>query len=122
MDFVGYLLMFLLIVLAMFLIVLILIQRGKGGGLAGALGGMGGQSAFGTKAGDLFMWITVGTVGVWLLLCVLTALWFKGERDPFENAAGGARQESTDDGSGPAAPADGDAPAAPAADGSHSAK
>ena len=42
------------IVVAAFLIVLVLIQRGKGGGLAGAFGGMGGQSAFGTKAGDLF--------------------------------------------------------------------
>jgi preprotein translocase subunit SecG len=131
MNFVGYLLMFLLIVLAMFLIVLILIQRGKGGGLAGALGGMGGQSAFGTKAGDLFMWITVGTVGVWLVLCVVTALWFRNEGDMFQNPTGGVQQESTDDGSGPAAPADGNAPAAPdegnapaapAADGSNSAK
>ena len=39
---------------AVFLILLILVQRGKGGGLAGAFGGMGGQSAFGTKAGDTF--------------------------------------------------------------------
>ena len=38
---------------AIFMILLILVQRGRGGGLAGALGGMGGSSAFGAKAGDV---------------------------------------------------------------------
>ena len=64
-----YLLMTLLFVVALFLILLILIQRGRGGGLAGAFGGMGGQSAFGTKAGDLFTRITIGAAVVWILLC-----------------------------------------------------
>ena len=53
---------------AVFLIVLVLIQRGKGGGLAGAFGGMGGQSAFGTKAGDLFTKITIGVAAFWIML------------------------------------------------------
>ncbi|GHT46341.1 hypothetical protein FACS189454_07340 [Planctomycetales bacterium] len=52
------------------MIVLILIQRGKGGGLAGAFGGMGGQSAFGTKAGDAFTKITIVTAIIWILLCI----------------------------------------------------
>ena len=46
---------------SLFLIFLILIQRGKGGGLAGAFGGVGGSSAFGTKAGDVFTRITIYT-------------------------------------------------------------
>jgi preprotein translocase subunit SecG len=50
------------------LILLVLVQRGRGGGLAGALGGPGGQSAFGTKAGDTFTWITAGTALVWIFL------------------------------------------------------
>ncbi|NQU22826.1 MAG: preprotein translocase subunit SecG [Candidatus Nealsonbacteria bacterium] len=62
---------------AFVLIVLVLIQRGKGGGLAGAFGGMGGQSAFGTKAGDLFTKITIGVATFWILLCVFT-MWFSG--------------------------------------------
>src|SRR5271169_4976616 len=66
-----YLLMTLLIVTAIFLIVLVLIQRGKGGGLAGAFGGMGGQSAFGTKAGDLFTRITIGAAAFWIILCLV---------------------------------------------------
>jgi preprotein translocase subunit SecG len=57
---------------SVFMMMLILVQRGKGGGLTGALGGMGGQSAFGSKAGDLFTRITVITAIVWITLCMLT--------------------------------------------------
>jgi preprotein translocase subunit SecG len=56
---------------SLFLILIILLQRGKGGGLAGALGGAGGSSAFGTKAGDVFTKITVGVFGFWLLLAMI---------------------------------------------------
>jgi preprotein translocase subunit SecG len=51
------------------MILLVLIQRGRGGGLVGAFGGMGGQSAFGTKAGDLFTRITMYSAAVWIILC-----------------------------------------------------
>jgi preprotein translocase subunit SecG len=54
--------------LSVFLILVILVQRGRGGGLTGALGGMGGQSAFGTKAGDLFTRITIVVAALWVLL------------------------------------------------------
>jgi preprotein translocase subunit SecG len=56
---------------AVILILLVLVQRGKGGGLAGALGGMGGQSAFGTKAGDTFTRITIGVASFWIFLCMV---------------------------------------------------
>jgi preprotein translocase subunit SecG len=59
------------VVLTLFLIGIILIQRGKGGGLAGAFGGMGGSSAFGTKTGDVFTKITVGVAIAWILLSML---------------------------------------------------
>ena len=59
---------------ALFLILLILIQRGKGGGLAGAFGGMGGHSAFGTRAGDTLMKITVGVSVFWFVLAILTVI------------------------------------------------
>jgi preprotein translocase subunit SecG len=62
---------FMLVFSALFLIALVLIQRGRGGGLAGAFGGMGGQSAFGTKAGDVFTKITVIVAACWILLCIL---------------------------------------------------
>lgn len=65
---------FLLLFLSFILIVLILLQRGRGGGLAGAFGGMGGQSAFGTKAGDVFTKITVVVAILWVLSAGLMGL------------------------------------------------
>jgi preprotein translocase subunit SecG len=59
---------FLVIVTSIFLIFLVLIQRGKGGGLAGAFGGSGGSSAFGSRAGDLFTRITIIAALIWVLL------------------------------------------------------
>ena len=50
------------------LIGIILLQRGRGGGLVGALSGLGGQSAFGTKAGDTFTRITIGIAAAWVIL------------------------------------------------------
>ena len=70
------LLMILMLLVALFLILLVLVQRGKGGGLAGAFGGMGGQSAFGTKAGDLFTKITVVVASVWIVLCMVAVTYF----------------------------------------------
>jgi preprotein translocase subunit SecG len=64
----------LLVVSSVFLICLVLIQRGKGGGLAGAFGGPGGSSAFGTKAGDLFTRITIITAAVWFALAMVQVL------------------------------------------------
>jgi preprotein translocase subunit SecG len=66
---INALVMVLLLLTSVFLILLVLIQRGRGGGLAGAFGGLGGQSAFGTKAGDLFTRITIGVAAFWIILC-----------------------------------------------------
>src|SRR5947199_3500479 len=57
-----------LLLIGIFLILLVLIQRGKGGGLAGAFGGVGGSSAFGSRAGDTFTRITIYVAAVWILL------------------------------------------------------
>ncbi len=71
------LLMVALLLVALFLILLILVQRGRGGGLAGALGGAGGSSAFGAKAGDNFTWFTIWAASAWIVLCVAAAAWSK---------------------------------------------
>lgn len=70
-----FLLQFFLSATAIIVIILVMLQRGKGGGLAGALGGAGGQSAFGTKAGDLFTKITVGVAAVWILISIFAAIY-----------------------------------------------
>ncbi len=60
-----------LLVAGVILIGLILIQKGKGGGLAGAFGGAGGSSAFGSRAGDTFTRITIWCAAIWLLLIMI---------------------------------------------------
>ena len=88
--------MIILFMTAIFLIVLVLIQRGKGGGLAGAFGGLGGQSAFGTKAGDLFTRITIGVAAFWIILCVVTVKFLpagdEGGDDMFKELGGGGER------------------------------
>jgi preprotein translocase subunit SecG len=63
-----YILLMLFIVLSLFLILLVLIQKGRGGGLASAFGGVGGNTAFGAKTGDVLTWATAVVFGVFLIL------------------------------------------------------
>jgi preprotein translocase subunit SecG len=69
-----------LLVLGIFLILLVLIQRGKGGGLAGAFGGVGGSSAFGSRAGDLFTKITMGVALAWIVLLMAQVYVIQNDR------------------------------------------
>lgn len=62
---------FLFVLTCVLLILVILLQKGRGGGLAGAFGGAGGYSAFGAKTGDVFTWITVALTGMFVLMAVL---------------------------------------------------
>jgi preprotein translocase subunit SecG len=68
----SYISTIILMILGLLLIFIILLQRGRGGGLAGAFGGLGGQSAFGTKAGDVFTKITVVIAVIWVAMAGLT--------------------------------------------------
>ncbi len=61
----------LVLLVSLFMVVLVLIQHGKGGGLAGAFGGVGGSSAFGSRAGDLFTRITLIVAAVWIVLIMI---------------------------------------------------
>jgi preprotein translocase subunit SecG len=61
----------LIILAGVFLILLVLIQRGKGGGLSGAFGGVGGSSAFGSRAGDQFTKVTLWAAAIWIVLIML---------------------------------------------------
>src|SRR4051812_38901821 len=64
-------------VISCFLILLVLIQKGRGGGLSSAFGGgAGGHTAFGSKTGDVLTWATSILFGVFLLLAVAANLVF----------------------------------------------
>lgn len=83
----------LLAVLSLFMIVLVLIQRGKGGGLAGAFGGAGGSSAFGSRAGDAFTKVTIYTAAIWFLL-VMLLIKMTQDVTPLDDVRPGFQQEA----------------------------
>src|SRR5256885_12936660 len=70
MGFLLYLTIALVLIVGIFLILLILIQKGRGGGLASAFGGAGGNTAFGSKTGDVLTWATSIVFGVFIVLAV----------------------------------------------------
>jgi preprotein translocase subunit SecG len=55
------------------LILIILVQKGKGGGLSGAFGGGMASGILGSKTGDFLTWVTIVLVGVFLTLAVVMA-------------------------------------------------
>lgn len=77
-SFIMHVLAFIWLVSALILILIILLQKGRGGGLSGAFGG-GGMAGglLGSKTGDFLTWVTVGLVGVFLLLSVTLAKFYK---------------------------------------------
>ena len=70
----------LLFLLSLFLVFIIMIQRGKGGGIAGSLTGTA-QSAFGARGGDLLMWVTIALTGVWIFLSGITIYIYSSPND-----------------------------------------
>jgi preprotein translocase subunit SecG len=57
--------------MAVVLMGVILLQRGKGVGLSGAFGGAGGHTAFGAKTGDVLTWATIVIAFVMLVFAVI---------------------------------------------------
>lgn len=70
-SFWSHLLNFIVMFVGFLLMMLVLIQRGKGGGLAGAFGGAGGSSAFGSRSADAFVKITLYFAAVWGLFIMI---------------------------------------------------
>lgn len=68
----------LFVICAIVLVLVILIQKGKGGGLSGAFGGAGGAGGLlGSKTGDFLTWVTITLVGLFLLLAVVMAKFYR---------------------------------------------
>jgi len=62
------------IVFGILLILIVLIQKGKGAGLSGAFGGAGGHGALGTKAADVMVRVTSWIAGIWIVLTMILVL------------------------------------------------
>src|ERR1700752_2777599 len=91
MDFLFYFTIVLFILVCLFMILLILIQKGRGGGLASAFGGAGGNTAFGSKTGDVLTWATSVVFGVFLLLAVALNLFANARHDSVNASATNTR-------------------------------
>lgn len=86
--------------ISVLLIAVILLQRGRGGGLVGALSGLGGQSAFGTKAGDMFTRITIGIAAAWVIMLGLSGQVLRAKTGKYQgDEPAGIQSKSTDTGS-----------------------
>ena len=59
------------------LILIILIQKGRGGGLSAAFGGGMAGGILGSKTGDFLTWVTIVLVGVFLTLAVVMGKYYK---------------------------------------------
>ena len=66
----------LFIITCVLLVLIVLLQKGRGGGLGAALGGAG-SAAFGTKVGDMMTWVTIVLTSMFLLLAIGGALYFR---------------------------------------------
>jgi preprotein translocase subunit SecG len=65
------------IICAVMLILVILIQKGRGGGLGAAFGGSLASGILGSKTGDFLTWVTIAMVGVFLAIAVVMAKFYK---------------------------------------------
>ncbi len=77
---------------ALVLVLLILIQKGKGGGLSAAFGGGMGGGILGSKTGDFLTWFTIVLVGVFLFLSIVLAKFYKPISGQYDTPAGPVRQ------------------------------
>ena len=67
----------LFVICALTLILVVLIQKGKGGGLSGALAGGMASGILGSKTGDFLTWFTIVLAGLFLTLAIVMAKFYK---------------------------------------------
>ncbi len=67
----------LFVMVSVVLILVILVQKGRGGGLSGAFGGGMASGLLGSKTGDFLTWVTIGLVTVFLGLAILMARYYR---------------------------------------------
>ena len=83
----------LFIVCGLALMLIILIQKGKGGGLSAAFGGGMASGILGSKTGDFLTWFTIVLVGLFLLLAVVMDKFYRPSITSF--GAGAAAQKTS---------------------------
>ncbi len=67
----------LFVLVSLVLILVVLMQKGRGGGLSGAFAGGMASGLLGSKTGDFLTWVTIVLVSVFLFLAVLMARYYR---------------------------------------------
>lgn len=98
MAFILNLIAVLFVICCVALILIILVQKGKGGGLSSAFGGGMSGGILGTKTGDFLTWVTIVLVSIMLLFAIILAKYYRPAASGTPGASGvpvSAPQEST---------------------------
>jgi len=74
----------LFVICSVALILIILVQKGRGGGLSAAFGGGIASGILGSKTGDFLTWVTIVLVGIFLTLAVVMAKFYKPSISDFD--------------------------------------
>jgi preprotein translocase subunit SecG len=67
----------LFVICSIVLVLVVLIQKGKGGGLSGAFAGGMASGILGSKTGDVLTWITIGVVSFFIVLALVLDKWWR---------------------------------------------
>jgi len=93
-SFVMKLVAVLFVFCAVVLILVILVQKGRGGGLAGALGGGMASNILGSKTGDFLTWVTIVVAVLFLSLAGLMAKYYRPHVSEFSEQTGPASTQN----------------------------
>ena len=80
------------------LVLIILIQKGRGGGLSGAFGGGMASGILGSKTGDFLTWVTISLVGLFLILAVVMAKFYRPTVSDFGGGQPAQQQQPAEQG------------------------
>jgi len=86
------------------LILVVLIQKGKGGGLSGAFAGGMASGILGSKTGDVLTWITISVASLFIIVALVLDRWWRPSASGPESQTP-APITSTDTGQGQPMPA-----------------
>ena len=75
-SFIMHAIAVLFVICCVALVLIILVQKGRGGGLSAAFGGGMASGILGSKTGDFLTWVTIVLVGVFLLFAVVLAKFY----------------------------------------------
>jgi preprotein translocase subunit SecG len=76
-SFITNLIAVIFLVCSIVLVLIVLIQKGKGGGLSSTFAGGMASGILGSKTGDVLTWITIGAASIFVFFALILNKWWK---------------------------------------------